>query len=79
MKPHGPADEVKKIFRKFCGKDKKLQLGELRSVMQKLGDEKGVMTDGQCANLFRNIDLNHDGNVDIDEFLAYIFPPNERK
>lgn len=63
-------DDVKKLFNKHSGHDKKLGKKEFKGVLQKVGQP---MSNEQVTALFGKVDTNNDGNVDLNELLAYLF------
>merc|ERR1712062_202839 len=69
------AEQKSKVRSKFAtlnkDGDKTLSFDEMKKLLRK-GNPN--MTDAELKLLFDGVDKNHDGKVDFDEFLKFLFP-----
>ncbi|CAK9034840.1 unnamed protein product [Durusdinium trenchii] len=67
-------NELKATFKRFDKNgDGKLSLEELQSVLGKLGEGGGGLSDEECQELFNALDKDGNGKLTSDEFLDYVF------
>merc|ERR1712048_227904 len=70
-------EKVNATFKQFDGNgDGKITRRELGRVLQKL--DRTYYTNEVVDHLLTSMDLNHDGFVDYNEFLSWIFTPEAR-
>jgi calmodulin len=62
-------DDIIRAFRTFDRDDDgKISMDEFRFILCRLGER---MPEDEVDNIFREADLNHDGILDYEEFVAY--------
>lgn len=65
-------DEVIRAFRTFDkNQDGTISLDEFRYILCKLGDEHNRFTQDECDEIFKEADLDKDGQLDYKEFVNY--------
>lgn len=64
---HAKVREARKVFYKYAGPDARLDVDELSTCARKLGIFG--LTDKEVESLFNGLDMNHNGFVDLGEFL----------
>eukprot|EP00930_Biecheleria_cincta_P013518 TRINITY_DN12005_c0_g1_i1.p1 TRINITY_DN12005_c0_g1~~TRINITY_DN12005_c0_g1_i1.p1 ORF type:complete len:743 (+),score=141.41 TRINITY_DN12005_c0_g1_i1:115-2343(+) len=50
--------------------DGKIELADLQETLQMIS--KGTLTAAECKDLLNQIDTNHDGTIQLDEFITYV-------
>jgi calmodulin len=65
-------DEVIRAFRTFDkNQDGTISKDEFRYILCKLGDEQNRFTQEECDEIFREADIDNDGQLDYKEFVNY--------
>jgi len=67
-------NQLKVTFKRFDKNgDGKLTLEELTSVLGRLGDGEGGLSEDDCQQLFEGLDKDSDGKLTSSEFIDYVF------
>jgi len=67
-------NQLKVTFKRFDKNgDGKLTLEELTSVLGRLGDGEGALSEEDCQQLFEGLDKDGNGKLTASEFIDYVF------
>jgi len=80
-KLHSKEERLRKVFRAFDLDDSgKISASELKAAAESVADDASKFIDvADCAELIKDADVNGDGEIDFEEFIALFASPSRKK